>query len=146
MIPYFKQETDYTCGVACMRMILASFGIRRSERVLAKIMGSSPRFGTLNRQFPLLAEKFRLSYFVGRDASLKEIDAYLKSGFCVVVNFFDVIEQVGHYAVVKSVSKKQICLIDPFHGPGFSLSINAFLKVWKNSYEQDTRWFFAVKK
>ena len=34
-VPYFKQDTDYTCGPASLQMVLAYFGIRESEEALA---------------------------------------------------------------------------------------------------------------
>ena len=36
IIPYFKQESWYTCGPACLRMVLAFFGIARTEAEVMK--------------------------------------------------------------------------------------------------------------
>lgn len=145
-IPFFKQETDYTCGAACVRMILASFGVRKSEKEIAKVMGSSPKVGTWNRQFPLLAEKFKFCYSVGRNSSPKDIRAMLRDGFKIVINFYDPKEEVGHYAIVKSANASKIYLIDPWHGPRESYSWKKFLPLWKGTIDPDRRWVFGMKK
>ncbi|MBN2368173.1 C39 family peptidase, partial [Candidatus Woesearchaeota archaeon] len=38
MIPYHAQQTNYTCGTASMRMILEYFGIKKTEKQLARIL------------------------------------------------------------------------------------------------------------
>lgn len=145
-IPFFKQETDYTCGAACVRMILASFGIKKSEKELAKIMGSSSRTGTWNRQFPILAEELKMSYIVRRHATPNDVRRMLKRGFSLVISFFDPKEKVGHYAVVKSATASKIFLIDPWHGPNESYSWKEFLPLWKSSLDPDIRWVFGMKE
>lgn len=37
-IPYFKQNRDYTCGPACLRMVLAYYGIQQDEVTLDDAM------------------------------------------------------------------------------------------------------------
>ena len=37
-IPYYEQETNYTCGPACMRMVLASLGIKKSEKDIQQFL------------------------------------------------------------------------------------------------------------
>ena len=144
-IPFFKQQTDYTCGAACMRMILASFGIKKSETALKKLMGSSSRSGTWNKQFPILAESLKMGYAVRRNAKPSDIRRMLKDEFKLVINFFDPKEQVGHYAIAKSATSSRIYLIDPWHGPNESYSWKEFLPLWKSSLDKDTRWVFGIK-
>ena len=144
-IPFFKQQTDYTCGAACMRMILASFGIKKSETALKKLMGSSSMCGTWNKQFPQLAEKLNMDYIVLRNAQQSEINRMLKDGFELIINFFDPKEKVGHYAVVKSITSSKIYLIDQWHGPNESYSWKEFLPLWKSSLDKDKRWVFGIK-
>lgn len=44
-VPYFKQETLYTCGAAACRMYLSYYGIERSESEIAYALGITPEQG-----------------------------------------------------------------------------------------------------
>ncbi len=138
---YFKQSADWTCGPACMHMVLASFGIRKSEKALARLMHSNKRIGTKNYEFPALCEKLKLSYVVRRNGSIGEIKEFLP--WCkVIVCYWLPDEKTGHYAVVKKIGKR-IHLIDPWLGSNHSLSIAYFSKHWYG--KEDRRWFIAIK-
>lgn len=45
-LPLCCQETDYTCGAACIQSLLARYGIHYRQRALAEILHSQPIFGT----------------------------------------------------------------------------------------------------
>lgn len=45
-LPYFKQETLYTCGAAASRMVLSKRGVKLSEKAISKFLGVTPRKGT----------------------------------------------------------------------------------------------------
>jgi ABC-type bacteriocin/lantibiotic exporter with double-glycine peptidase domain len=40
-VPYYKQEEWYTCGPACLRMLLKYFGTSASEEDVAKACGTT---------------------------------------------------------------------------------------------------------
>ena len=60
--PYYKQEREYSCGAAAMRMVLENLGIKKSENEIIKYLGTNKTKGTMNKDFPRLAEKFKLNY------------------------------------------------------------------------------------
>jgi len=144
-IPYYRQETAYTCGAASLRMVLESFGIRRSEKALAKLLRASKVSGVSEKRFPEIVEKFRLDYFVSHEGSFKELVAFFRKGFVLVVCYLDRKENVGHYAVIENVNYRSISLLDPWYGPGYKFSRDDFMKLWKTALENDKRWFIAVK-
>ena len=39
--PFHKQETNYTCGSAAMRMALESAGIKKSEKQVEKLLSTN---------------------------------------------------------------------------------------------------------
>jgi len=41
-IPYYKQEREYTCGIACLRMVLKYFGLNFSEERLITVGDVGP--------------------------------------------------------------------------------------------------------
>jgi len=40
-LKYYKQETNYTCGAAAMRMALEFFGIKKTEKRIAKLLSTN---------------------------------------------------------------------------------------------------------
>ncbi len=145
-IPFFRQQKYWTCGPACFRMALAAFGIKKSEAELAKLMHKPGEPGTPNRSLPETAEKLKLNYIVRRSASIPDLTWYMGLGFVVIVSYFDAIESVGHFAVVKKLGSKNIYLLDPWYGPDYVISLKDFVKNWKSGFDKDKRWFIAVKK
>jgi hypothetical protein len=45
-VPLCFQETEYTCGVACVQSVLAGYGIVYRQDVLADILKTRPVYGT----------------------------------------------------------------------------------------------------
>ncbi|MBP2637935.1 MAG: hypothetical protein H6Q72_3842 [Firmicutes bacterium] len=45
-VPLCRQETEYTCGVACVQSILACYGFDYRQDELALILKSKPKLGT----------------------------------------------------------------------------------------------------
>ena len=43
--PYYPQETDLSCAIACFRMVLAAYGIMKSETEL-RVLCDCTIFGT----------------------------------------------------------------------------------------------------
>jgi|SRR3989344_4164077 len=146
-LPYFKQETSYTCGAAALRMVLASIGINKTEKQVSKILGTNERKGTLHNDFMKVAEHLKLSYVVGRKSSIKDLKKLQENNYRIIVNYLLPVTKVGHYAVVREVGSKYIHLLDPFIGPNQTYPISHFIKNWKSGFEKDySRWFFAIKK
>jgi len=146
--PYFRQETDFSCGPAVMRMMLAGIGIRISEKKLAGLLGTTAKDGTGQKAFPMLAERLGLSYAVGRKSSLEELGRMQKQGYFVIVYFFCGQEKEFHYAVLKRLGKSRVFLADPCLGPGHSIGRKEFERDWRSDLrvEKENRWFFALKK
>lgn len=145
-IPFFKQQQDWTCGPASLRMVLHSFGMVKTENALVKLLQKKGEPGTPNRSLPEAAEKLKLNYVVRRNASIADVKWYLNQGFGVIISYFDTIEKVGHFAVVKKIDAKKIHLLDPWHGPEHKHLLNDFLPNWRSGFDKDKRWFIAIKK
>lgn len=149
-IPYFKQETNYTCGAAVMRMALAGLGIAYSEKKIAKLLGTNHVAGTKNRAFPIVAEAHRLTYVTIREhTSLYDIQYLLKQNFVVMVCFYHDREEVHHYALVRRLTKTHIVFADPLDGDNHTMSRSQFMDAWSRQavgrgVDTDTRWLFAV--
>src|SRR3989338_2502303 len=147
-IPFHKQETMYTCGAAAMQMVLEFCGIKKSEKQVEKLLGTNKVRGTWHKGFSIVAEKFRLNHVSMRNATIDDLKKYQKNGFAVVICYFYPPEKVDHYSVLKKIDNRFIYFLDPFFGEEHSYQLSHFKKIWKSDpkYDNERRWFFAVKK
>lgn len=131
-----------------MRMALAACGILKTEKQVSRLMGTNKVSGTDNKDFPTVAERYKLSYVVRRHSNWEDIKHYLKEGFTIIVGFFSPHEQRDHYAVVKKIDSKHIWLWDPRVGPNNKYALTYFMEIWRKeqTYDKDHAWMFGVKK
>ena len=143
---YHRQEAKHTCGPACMRMVLSALEIRKTEKILARILKTGKRYGTLNRNFPLAARKYNLKYRSCGLARISDLRDIMKQNYIVIVCYF--LEKEYHYAVVRKITRSHIYLHDPLAGPDTKFPLNRFRKIWKSDpkVKEEDMWFFAVKK
>lgn len=144
-IKFYKQETDYTCGLASMRMILSSMKIYKTEEELKKPMlyprknGPTPHKGFIN-----LSKKMNLEYQEIENSSIEKIKQLLQKNFKVIVSRYIPSQKVDHYAIVKSVDKKYIYFLDPWFGSNHKYTLEYFDKNWFD-FENKKKWLFAIK-
>lgn len=145
-ITFHKQETCWTCGAAAFRMALSAFGIKRSEKQLVKLLHTNKVRGTWTRNFPPVAERFGLTYVVGRKGTFAQLGRLMKDGYQIVICY--VPDVVDHYAVVRKIGKSTLCIFDPWFGPDHKYSTKKFNKIWKTDkrWESETRWFIAIRR
>ena len=146
--PYFKQNTKYTCGPACIRMALAQTKIQKPEKWLEKRMHTNRITGTNYCEFSKIARRFGFEYTQATAADYLQITDFLNRGFVVIVCFFCIKEKYGHYAIVKKITSKKITLLDPWFGPRHEYTKKYFWKAWTlgGTIKPKTRWLFALKK
>lgn len=147
-LPYFKQQTEYTCGPASLKMVLHALGINVSEKQMVKELGTTRKTGTANVAFPTVAEARKLTYLTGRNGTMQDLRGLLRRGYKIIVGYFYEPDEEGHYAVVKEVGWFRIVLADPKEGPSHTHSIRHFKKIWHNdpTFDAEEGWYFAVKK
>jgi len=146
--PFYKQETNYTCGAASMRMALEFCGIKKSEKQVAKLLGTNKVRGTWHKDFPIVAETFKLSYVSMKNATIRGLEEYQKKGFAIVICYFYPPKKIDHYSILKKIDKEYIYFLDPFFGKNHKYPIKHFKKIWRSDskYENERHWFFAMKK
>ena len=149
-LSYYKQETAYTCGAACMRMTLETFGIRRSEAQLARMLSTNRVIGVAFQHMPALAERYRLDYAVRRNATIAGLRTLFSRGDIIIVCYFLEKEHVGHYAIVAALSSSTITLVDPHLGPNTKHRLSSFSRLWhsdprsKDVYER--HWCLSLRR
>ena len=88
-IPYFSDKTLYRCGAVSSRMALAYFGIKKTEKELVAVLGTSLEQGTDPEKIKTLFEKCELeTHFVSNKKSprktFKSIQNYLEKDYLVI--------------------------------------------------------------
>jgi len=146
--PFHKQETKYTCGAAAMRMALEFCGIKKSEKQVAKLLNTNKVRGTWHKNFPSVAEKFKLNYTSMRHATINDLKEFQKKDYAVIICYLYPPEKVDHYSVLKKIDKRLIYFWDPFFGDMHKYLLSYFKKIWKSDpkYDNEKCWFFAIKK
>lgn len=138
---YFKQETGYTCGPACAKMVLSHFGIESDEKDLAKIMGTLENSGSDYSSFDVIKQKYDLETIVGSgDRSkhaLTHLNSLIDQGYAVVVAYS---LDVPHYSVYLGHNNNHMFLNDPFRGERVATPIKKFLHRWR----VDPSWFVTI--
>lgn len=146
--PYHKQETNYTCGAASMRMVLENFGIKKTEKQIVKLLGTNKVRGTWIKNFPIVAEMFKLNYVVKRNATIADLKKYFNEESVLIINYFIPADKVDHYSVLKKIDNNNIYFFDPFYGPEHKYSLSNFKRNWRSDpkWEKEKSWFIAIKK
>jgi ABC-type bacteriocin/lantibiotic exporter with double-glycine peptidase domain len=145
---YHKQETNYTCGEACLKMFYNKIKTRKSESQLTKEIKPSFRYGTTQQKLEEFVNKNKFQYVAKGDSTIKETKLLLKKNYFIIVNYLIEEENEGHYAVIKKITKEKIFLLDPYLGPNYFLSIKKFNKLWNSVGRKNNKnnWFIALKK
>lgn len=147
-VPYYKQESSWTCGPAAMRMVLEHIGIKKTEKQLIKLLETNKIIGTWESQIPKLAEKYKLNYIVERNGKIDDLKKSIKNKFILIVCYYMSEEDITHYAVITKMTSRYIYLHDPWIGPNHKIKLDSFEKTWKSDpiHEKDKRWFIGIKK
>jgi len=130
LMKHYKQHTEYSCGIACLRMLLERFGKNYKESFLRDLTNCNEE-GTditaLKRGLKILGFKSSAHYSV----SLKQLIKKLNKNIPIMVGFQE------HWQIVIGYDKKYIFTIDPAHDrPIKRINKKRFLKLWKTEYNQ----------
>ena len=134
------QETLHAdmCGPASLKIVLAYYGIEKSEVEVAKLTGVVPCIGVNDMAIVKAAESLGLKSEIKNEASFKDIEYWLKKSVPVIVDWFtrgrrdypDDEVADGHYSVVCGLDDGYIYLQDPEIGGVRKIERDDFMKVW----------------
>lgn len=144
-VPFFKQETIYTCGPASLRMTLGFFGVKKAETELAKDLGANDAVGTERVHMGEVAKLNGLIPHERSDALLDDLRVLLDSGLPTIVRFVEPSQNTDHYGVVIGMDDEQLIIHDPWNGPGMSYDLGTFFMRWPCQYTRgQTCWMLGV--
>lgn len=146
-IPYFKQDTQYTCGPTSLQMVLAYYGIRESEAALAAELGTDPDTGTAHQQMITAVLKRGLHCYVNDEATWEELGRFVSSRIPVIIRFLETDKNEDHYAVVVGADEAGLVVHDPWHGEHVRFTRREFAARWTcDLLGTCSKWLMAVSR
>ena len=131
--PLFKQETTFSCAPACLRMVLASSGLTKSEEELRALSDCSPFLGTSAMSLVEAARKLGFSWTRKFTLNLGELMIEVSSEIWPIVYLRTRLAPGAklqeHAVVVTHLDSGEAEILDPWRGE-LKLSIEEFQKEW----------------
>lgn len=138
VVPYYKQNCDYTCGPACLRMVLKYFGVDQDEVSLTMLCRTTVG-GTGLAEVVDAAQYFEFQGEWKIGAKIADLTTALKQGIPVmavvdarVLHRIEMPKPVGHMIVIFAMDDNMIFYHDPEIGPNQVVSQPIFITSWEN--------------
>jgi predicted double-glycine peptidase len=145
-VPYFKQDTDDSCGPAVLRMVTYFYEIPRSAREIQRLTNTDPHHGTKNSDLEEAAREMGFDVEAKNDSTLEEMRKVLEEeGLPVVANFIEPESENGHYTVVIGMDEENIILNDPLLGAEYKMPLKEFDERWKSGFEDRSHWMMIMR-
>ncbi|MFH1193038.1 MAG: cysteine peptidase family C39 domain-containing protein [Candidatus Jorgensenbacteria bacterium] len=122
------QRTPGWCGPASLKMVLAYYGLKKSERELARLSGATRSQGVEAPALLRVARKLGFKAHIKDRATLADIKKLLWRGVPVIVDWFS--KDDGHFSVVVGLTRDAIYLQDPEIKRIRRMDIKIFKRVW----------------
>jgi len=140
----YMQSNDGSCGPTSLRMILAHYGLEKSERELMKLTNCTIENGTSADELVNAAKFLGFNAFYSDNNSWENLYNTVRKEGPVIVDWFSQIS--GHYSPVYDIYKKSIILADPEYGFVRDMKKDDFLSLWfdfDTPYPQTQSDFFV---
>jgi ABC-type bacteriocin/lantibiotic exporter with double-glycine peptidase domain len=134
----FKQS-KMMCGPASLKVVAMYFGIRKSERELARLCKANTTIGTLGKDLAAAARAIGFNATIIDKSDFKTIQYWLNKDVPVIVDWMSPGQSRpvnkskmagGHYSVVVGLTPTHIVLEDPGIGQKRKIERKKFLSVW----------------
>jgi ABC-type bacteriocin/lantibiotic exporter with double-glycine peptidase domain len=137
MNKYYEQETKWTCGPACARMMLYDLGIEADESHLCDILNTMEGTGTRSDMWCNLSEAFDVEVQTGSVDSLEELEDLRKAGWQLTLMVFD---GMPHYIRYRGLTEHKVLYWNPYFFKDSGMKKKPFLERWY----MDTDNYFEV--
>jgi len=138
VVPYHKQNRDYTCGPACLRMTLEYWGFQQDEVSLSMLCKTTIA-GTGLAEIAEAAQELGFLTEWKRGAKINDLANALKQDIPVMamvdarlLHDIELPIPVGHLIVIFAIDTNTIFYHDPEAGPERKISRLRFSQAWKN--------------
>lgn len=127
-----KQEKSYSCGVACLRIVLEHFGIKEDEKTL-RAKCRTKFYGTHPIHIVECAKSYGCDAYAG-SLNLNEIRELVAQDIPVITNIlkFDGDDFYIHSVVVYRIEENAVFILDPEDGEKY-LDKDLFEQLWQRN-------------
>ena len=134
MISWYGQELPTSCVSACVRMVLASFGVELPERQVRRMLGHTFLGLSLARAHASLQSQGALTHFHA-DWNAADLRDALRQKLTPIVGVERHIlghPPASHAVVVVALKSQGVTVLDPFTGPQAQIySLQTFEMAWQ---------------
>jgi len=137
-IPDAKQNTTYDCGVVCVQLVLAYYGIEKTEPQIRKSLKTNKKWGTEIRQIKRFLKQKNFKLFAG-SLTDNQIKQFIRRKIPIIILFqawapdgtnYRHCTQWGHYAIISGYNSRGWIIEDPWiFGKGI-ISYRQMKKQW----------------
>jgi ABC-type bacteriocin/lantibiotic exporter with double-glycine peptidase domain len=138
------QIKKYDCGPTSLAMLLDFYGIAHVAEDLDALCETTAKHGTEHSGIVKAAQSLGAGVCVHENAQISDIEEVLEKGHPVLVNYFNPVTSVGHFAVIKGVDNGHVVMADPKNGDNFKLSLEAFDGLWHNHSKTLWHWMMHL--
>ena len=136
--PFQETSGMNMCGPASLKIVLDYYGVSKSEKELARLVGTTQRLGTDEKGLVRAAKRLGFKVIAKNNSSFDDIEKWLGRGVPPIVDWFtrgrsdysDSEVADGHYSVVFGIDSKYIYLQDPEIGGIRKIERDDFKRVW----------------
>lgn len=140
----FKQETEYSCGPASIRMAISRYiSSIPCESSIIELSKCNHIIGTTRSQMIKTVRKLGFTVFSKANGTLEHLSELLKSSRTIIILFSDDINSF-HYSIIYAITEESITIADPWIGNLRSISINDFKNNWY-CYNGTIGWYMSIK-
>lgn len=144
-VPFYKQDTEYTCGPTSLQMVLSYYGMKFSEEHLAHELHTNKRIGTMHQALIDTALRHGLFCYVNNNSTIDEIEYLVNIEVPPIIHFLEPESGEDHYSVIVGLSDKDVILNDPWNGEHFRIPKTHFSKKWTCDFVGNCeQWLLAL--
>jgi ABC-type bacteriocin/lantibiotic exporter with double-glycine peptidase domain len=150
-IPHRHQLNIHYCGPAVLQMTLAAYGIKRTQKQLAK-EAKTPfdmKHGTEVKNMAAVLRSYGFAVDEKNNRSLADLTKAYASGKLIIICYTERHWSWDHYAVVKKITANHIYLIDPQEKIGTTLKmpLKEFEAAWLGKiFTHTKKWALFADK
>lgn len=124
-IKYYKQETNYTCGVACVRMVISAFEDTVPEEwELIPQLETASNAGTHPDMILKVLGNRGYETLTGQDGDLDELNGMIAQGYVVGLA---ISVDVPHFVIYLGHNNNHAFFHDPWYGERTARELKNFL-------------------
>jgi len=139
-VPLCFQETEYTCGVACLQSILKRYGIVYRQNALAELMKSKPILGTDFRDILFFLYQLGFQSSFVENMSIDNLKKFINDGITPMLLIqawadedieYEYDWRDAHYVIACGYDDNNIFIMDPYTLSNYTyISTSELMKRW----------------